>query len=353
MRGETPGFIGAGAGALIPDAASRERPNASPAAALRRGRRALVIIPGTTNYFYNQSGRRVAEALGGLGLEVDVTTLTACPVEDYEYCLISNIAEVVHAFGGECRGIDKIRSLRPRWGSVACLSIDCVQTCWYQKIRELSERAGVERILDLGLYAQSDFLESPARAAYRFVFSGLTESEARSLDAAQARHGERPIPWAFVGHATPARVALVDELVRALGGGFVYMPELASYTEKGSPHLNQQQFERVLERTRYQFWCSHHAHFYVEPERFRVSLLTGGVPVKIVGARRDVPESVPFAKLFFEVSNVGALRQPGLFATMREQFQAEWRGFPSLASELARVLGVPAPAASAGRGVAA
>ena len=31
-------------------------------------RRALIVIPGTVNYFYNLSGHRVAEAFGSWGL---------------------------------------------------------------------------------------------------------------------------------------------------------------------------------------------------------------------------------------------------------------------------------------------
>ena len=88
---------------------------------------------------------------------------------------------------------------------------------------------------------------------------------------------DRHIPWAFVGHMTESRVALVDFLVHQFDpGGFVYIPTLAPYTETDSPHLNQREFERVLYHTRYQMWRSHHEHFYLEPERFRTSLLTGG-----------------------------------------------------------------------------
>ena len=161
-------------------------------------------------------------------------------------------------------------------------------------------------ILDLGLHSQVQFLKPEDQANYRFVFSGLTPSEARQLELLDEDDAERTIPWAFVGHMTPHRVALVDHLVQSVDPrGFVYMPAAAPYTETGSPHLNQQQFERVLDRTRYQVWCSHHRYFYMEPERFRSSLLTGGVPVKVVDSRQDTPESAPLGYLMMERADVG------------------------------------------------
>jgi hypothetical protein len=116
------------------------------------------------------------------------------------------------------------------------------------------------------------------------------------------------------------------------------MPAMAPYTEKGSPHLNQQQFEQVLGRTRYQVWCSHHPYFYMEPERFRSSLLTGGVPVKIVESRREIPASAPLGYLMMEAADVAERLTAGVFLRLRRRFREDWRRFPTLAQEMARVL---------------
>ena len=116
---------------------------------------------------------------------------------------------------------------------------------------------------------------------------------------------DRTIPWAFVGQSRAGSAALVDHLIQAVDPrGLVYMPGTSPYTEKGSPHLNQQQFERVLRQTRYQIWCSHHPYFYMETERFRTSLLTGGVPIRIVHSRAEVPESTPLRYLIMEPGEV-------------------------------------------------
>jgi hypothetical protein len=310
-----------------------------------RSRRALIIIPGIVNYFYNLSGRRIAEALRTLGFAVDVSTLDDCPQGDYDCCLLSNITEILHAQGDEADRLREIVALGSHCRLMASLAIDCVSTPWYHRIRDYSARAGVSLILDLGLHDQSPFLDPQDRANYRFVCSGLTPSEARLLETRNENDTERPIPWAFVGHVTPHRVALVDHLIQTVDHrGFVYVPAPAPYPEAGSPHLNQQQFERVLGRTRYQVWCSHHEYFYMEPERFRSSLLTGGVPVKIVSSRRAVPESAPLGYLMMEAADVGERLTAGVFPRLRRRFLDDWRRFPTLDQEMARVLrdaGIP------------
>lgn len=325
-----------------------------PEPAERAPRRALIIIPGTVNYFYNLSGRRIAEALGEHGFAVEIRTLAECPeVGEYDWCLLSNVTEILHNFGEEGPGLERIASIRRRCRAMASLSIDCVSTPWYHKIRDLSARAGVETILDLGLQDQAEALAPSDRSGYRFVFSGLTPTERSLLNELDRRDAERTVPWAFVGHVTTTRAALVDHLIQHVDPrGFVYIPAAAPYTEKGSPHLNQQQFDRVLERTRYQVWCSHHTHFYMEPERFRTSLLTGGVPIKVVLNRDEIPKSAPLSYLMLEAHEVVERMRESVFSRLRRVFWQDWGRFPTLAQELGRILnasGVPVHTAASAR----
>ena len=229
-----------------------------------------------------------------------------------------------------------------RCRAMASLSIDCVSTPWYHRIRDLSRRAGAGLILDLGLHDQSQFSSRRSGRITGSCSQGLRLGSAVARVAADEDDTERTIPWAFVGHMTPHRAALVDHLVQSVDPrGFVYMPAAAPYTEKGSPHLNQQQFERVLDRTRYQVWCSHHSYFYMEPERFRSSLLTGGVPVKIVDSRREVPKTAPLGYLMMEPADVGERLTESVFPRLRRRFWRDWRCFPTLSQEIARVLQRP------------
>jgi len=246
---------------------------------------------------------------------------------------------VTAPYGDEAGGLARIGAVGARCRSMASLSIDCVSTPWYHRIRDLSSRAGASLILDLGLHDQSRILGRADRANYRFVFSGLTRSEQQQLDALDEDDTERTIPWSFVGHTTPHRAALVDHLIQSIDPrGFVYTPAAAPYTEKGSPHLNQEQFERVLHRSRYQIWCSHHRYFYMEPERFRSSLLTGGVPVKIVDSRPAIPETAPLTYLMMEPADVRGRLTANVFPRLRRRFWSDWRRFPTLSQEIALVL---------------
>jgi hypothetical protein len=304
-----------------------------------RIRSALVLIPGMVNYFYNLNGRRIAEALRELHFKVDIGQLATCPEREYDWCILVNITEVLAGFGDQAAGLEKIRALRKRCRAMASCSLDCVATPWYHRLQEYCTQAGVEAILDLGLYDQRAYLPEASRAMYHFIPSGLTSSEVRELEAATGTDSERNIPWAFIGHLTPERAAIVDFLIQAVDPrGFVYLPGLAPYTEKGSPHLNQQQFERVLRHTRYQVWCSHHSHFYMEPERFRTSLLTGGVPVKVVESRGKLPKSVPFSYLLVEESQLHERLQERVFRQVRRRFQQDFLRLPRLHGSLADFL---------------
>jgi hypothetical protein len=225
-----------------------------------------------------------------------------------------------------------------------------VRTVWYERIWEYCRDCDIDWVIDLGLFDQSAYLPANQRENYRFVFSGLTPSEKALLEDLPRRDTPRAFPWAFVGHKTPYRVALVDHLLQSVDpGGFIYMPLPAPYTEEGSPHLNQEKFEMVLRQTRYQIWCSHHHHFYMEPERFRMSLLTGSVPIKILDSDTDVPSEACFKYLMMEAAEVGQRLRTGDFQQVRERFWWDWRRAPLLSEELNRFLGLASPDAELAR----
>ncbi len=296
---------------------------------------AVIVVPGGLNYFYDLVGRRLAETLRGLGWEPRLRTARELDGEEGDLAILCNVSEVVLAGGGAAAEA-AVRALRGRVDRVASLGIDCVATPWYARLVELSGRLGADVVVDLGLFPQDAAADQSPR--YRFLFSGLTPDELRTLDRLGDDLGERPIPWAFVGHLTEARAGLVDDLVRQVHpGGFVYMPNLAPYVEEDSPHLNQRQFEGVLSRSVYQVWCSHHEHFYLEPERFRTSLLTGGAPLKVVRPGFEPPAAAPFAEFLVrwdELRRATTLDPAAAVALYRRR----WRAMPTLGDGLAELL---------------
>jgi hypothetical protein len=292
----------------------------------RKKRTALVLIPGAMNYFYNLCGRRLLETLGELGFATEIGTLAEHSSGSYDWCVLSNISEVVQSYGDNSAALELLGRLRRSCGVMTSTSIDSVATPWYQCIRDYCRAVGVETILDFSLHDQRPLLAPETEAGYCYLPAGLTTAEARSLNDEAGLDDGREIPWAFVGHYTPARAALVDYLVRNIDPrGFVYIPRLVPYVEKGSPHLNQHQFDAVLRRTRYQIWTSHHYAFYMESERFRMSLLAGGVPFKVLSQTFPFPPATPFTYLMVQEAEVAGRLRSFDFVDVRRRFREEFR----------------------------
>ncbi|QDV39609.1 hypothetical protein [Tautonia plasticadhaerens] len=296
---------------------------ASPEAIGPTASKALVLIPGTINYFYNTTGRRVSEALTGLGLRVAIRTLAEAEAdarrgeEPADLCMVMNVGEVLLGGGDRDAGIRRLRALGP-FRLLANVGLDSVRTHWFGDLSSWCERAGVGTILDLGLVDQSDWVPPGIGVSYRFVPDGLTASEFRALEAAAGRGDDRPIPWSFVGHVTADRAGFVDHLVNAVDpSGFVYMPPLEPYTEAGSPHLNHDQFLAVLGKSRYHIWCSHHPYFYMEPERFRLSVLSGCVPIKALIDGQEPPDDAPLRPMMVPQEELSEALRPGRDAWYR------------------------------------
>ncbi len=278
--------------------------------------RALIVIPGSVNHFYNTAGRRVAEALSTLGYQTrlaDPSQLVSGSSWG-ELCLIINIAEVGHA--ARALGLDEVawlKRLRARFAFIGSLGMESVHTEWFGQIAQLSRRTGIEIVLDLGLLDQEDQITPADRrnVTYRFVPDGLTDSERVGFESRRDQAGPRPIPWCFIGHLTSQRAAFVDELVHRIDPrGFAYMPGVEPYTEVGSPHLNHDQFLRVLEHSDYHVWCSHHDSFYMELERFRLSALTGCIPLKVMMGDSAIPEEIPLRSLVVPREDLPAVLRP-------------------------------------------
>ena len=261
---------------------------------------ALVVIPGTANYFYNQAGRRVAEALREAGWQAKLTTLTAVDEQEYALTLVVNLSELIFSRRLADDGWERLHALRGRCGKLVQVLLECATTHWFQQACELGAEAKTDALFDLGLHDQATDVPAAQRAGYQFICNGLLASEWTQAQRAAAQTA-RPIPWAVVGHQTPDRVRLVARLVEEFDTrGFFYLPQLDPVTE-GGPHLDEKKFQQVLERTQYQVWCSHHHGFYLEGERFRASLLAGGLPVKVrldaANPAQRTPAHVPFPLL--------------------------------------------------------
>ena len=219
-------------------------------------------------------------------------------------------------------------------------AMECAATHWFRPLQEYTQQMELETFLDIGLNDQQEHLTDDNRATYHFLMNGLTTSEMACLEEETDLDKQRSIPWAFVGHQTPERVAMVDYLIQHVDPrGFVYIPHHHSaILEKGSPHLNQEQFDKVLHHTRYQIWCSHHGAFYVESERFRMSLLAGSVPIKVVSDASHIRPDMPFSYLTIEVRELAERLRCFAFQATRQRFRDDFRQLKPLREGLAEFL---------------
>jgi hypothetical protein len=312
---------------------------------------ALVLIRAGMNYLHEIQGRRLAEALRSLGVVVDVRDLSGEVVENYDLCVLSNISEIFFGSGssggmtgadsttsGKESALSAVRRLRPYCRAVACCLLDCTDIASAAAIRRRCQMAGIDTILDLGFRDQSAALAPSARSLYHFIPNGLTPSEQEAVKPERSEE-ERPIPWVFIGHASVHRVSLVNNLItRVDPRGFVYMPNVGKVAVKDVQQLNQRQYETVLRKSRYHIWFSHHQHFCLESERFRLSLLTGCVPIKVISEDEDRAPSPPFDYLVLRESEAAEKIRQLDFHEIRRRFRADFLAFPSLAGGLAKFL---------------
>jgi hypothetical protein len=314
-------------------------------------RKALVLRPAGMNYFHELRGRRIAEALCCLGLSVDFGSLDERFEEEYDLCVLTNSTEILFGSGSitpptgtsstterKQSALAAILRLRRHCGTVACCLHDCTEIATYEEIQRLCQATGIDTILDFGFRDQSASPPRSLSSLYHFIPNGMTPSEQEAVGH-EKNEEERPIPWVFIGHATSHRVALVNNLIaRVDPRGFVYMPNLGKIAVKELQQLNQRQYETVLRKCRYHVWYSHHQHFCLESESFRLSLLTGCVPIKVISDDEDRPSSLPFDYLIVRESEAAEKIRQFDFDEILRRFRADFLDYPSLAEGLTKFL---------------
>jgi hypothetical protein len=300
--------------------------------------RILILIPGSVNYFYDLAGRRIAEALSNLGFTVEVATLRSFATQDYAWCFLINIAELIVGYGDHAAAMERLAQVRACSRHTAMVLLDCAETHWFTNACALALEARIDLLIDLGFHDQSAHVPTEVGPIYRFLFNGLTASEQERVRAMAATAHDRVIPWVFVAHLTVDRANLVQRFLEEVDpGGVVYMPYLAPVTEDG-PHMNERQLMTLLEHSRLQVWCTHHQHFYMESERFRQSALAGSVPIKVLSQPLDTDQPLPFPYLLIESSSLTEQLAALDFAATRQRFATEFCAALSLEDSLAELI---------------
>ena len=297
----------------------------------------VVIIAGTVNYFYNTLGKRLAEALGNLGAAVQVATLDTFEPQGYDCCFLVGLAEIVAGHNDARAALQRLAEIHACSKFTAVWNFESMATGWFAQTRKLLFQVKFDVLVDSNIHDQRRLVPDELRAKQQFVFYGLTRREREQIRSDCQQDGQRPIPWVMVGHATGSRIALVERLISEVHpSGFVYLSQLSPVTEEG-PHLNARQYQAVFRRCRFHVWCSHHEAFYAEGERFRVSALCGGVPIKIYHQPPAPDLITPFSFLMLPEADFPSRLHAMDFPTVRRRFLDEFDRLPLLESGLVRL----------------
>jgi hypothetical protein len=291
-----------------------------------------VLVPAAATDRERRRAERIAEALRCLGLSAGLAAWDDPSLADASVCFLVSIAGFIGTMGA----LEKLRALRQQGTTLVCCSFGPVQGPEYAHTRELCATAGIDTILDIGLHDQRDYLPTAARTSYHFAFAGLLPGEVQRCEMPPT--DDRPLPWSLIGLTTPFRAALIDYLVQHIDPrGYVYFPGPAEPSGSSSPHLQPEQFQAVLQRTRFHVWCAKHYHDHLDAERFRLSLVSGCVPMQVF-VTRDKPAGIPFPYLTAHVTELPELLRPERFAELRRRFVDDYRRLPMLPAALREFL---------------
>lgn len=303
---------------------------------------ALIVNAGI-NHFFDLEGLRVAEALTALGIAVTVTTLDSIPAAGFDWCFVNNPLEAAVSSGNIASGVERLAALTKTCGRVYGIAMEDVSSRWLPPILDVTARARIETLLDLGLQPQPPAQHAGRPVPLRFVFNGLTRGEKSGLQTVAAAPQPRPIPWAMVGIQTPHRVHLAEMLVRYVApDGFLYLPQ-QGHGDTERRHLGQAEMMHVLRHTEYAIWCSQHNPRYMESQRFRQAILAGAAPVKVLPGMETPDPSTPFA---YALIGMEMLEQQSVLMPARilhRRTADDFCAMPCLEAGLADLLGLPLP----------
>lgn len=277
-------------------------------------RRLLVVYPPLGNRFYCQLAFRLSEAANAL--DIDTKLISASELGDCDPSFIrGTTAFVVNpvecALSGQ-KVLSPLKESRFRAAVVA----ECVETRWYR--HQFDAGLKYDTVIDVGFVDQGADHPFP-KLPYRFLFNAPLPHERDLIEAMKPKY-PRSLTWAFVATHTAERVRFAQQMLSAFGPEcFLFMPEVRP-VRPGAGMLSPAALQRVLDKTTFYAWCSHHDYPYYESFRFLDAVLAGSIPCKI--DKRAVPDSADLPHTYPSIEALAAAveERPGedLFEEHRE-----------------------------------
>jgi hypothetical protein len=247
----------------------------------------LILYPPGVNWFYEAVARELHDDLATAGVVASLVTphqfVRAAPGGDVSV-LIVNAVECVHSLAGMTRGdsaykasLAKLCQRLMAYPRRILLNMDGIHTAWFHgQMAQIGDV--VTDIFDLCIVPQTRL-----SVLHGLPYTWIPESfSARGRQELLPPATDRPIPWAVIGHATLERAEIAEGLMKVFGpSGLVFLPELRPFGRDGARNLSQQALARVLSRTEYYVWVSHHRAPYHEGLRALHAVAGGAIPAKI------------------------------------------------------------------------
>ena len=161
---------------------------------------ALVLIPGSVNFFNNIAGQRLVEALRRLGWDVKLTSLQTYAGERADLAFLVSLYELFFACESPAQARANLKTLRRNCPRVMMWLLEPVHTPWFHNSFSLFLECGLDTLTDNALHDQRDELPEEHRGYYHHLFYGLTEAEKQQVRSLDFEDELRSIPWVFVGY---------------------------------------------------------------------------------------------------------------------------------------------------------
>jgi hypothetical protein len=262
----------------------------------------LILYPPGVNWFYESLAHHVRDELALEGHPTRLITpaeFISAPLatlDDADDLMIINLFECAHCVGGPIGGstqsINSLAILRerlPRFRRRILLMLDGIYTSWFTAQLNVADGTLTD-VFDFCIVPQVD-RPRIGGCQYTWIQESLTRYERDHL----VQHDvERPLVWSMIGHSTRDRADVADVLVGSLSpSGLLFMPGLRPFYQDGSQNFSAEALDRVLRKTRYYVWTSHHRFPYHEGLRSLHAIRNGAIPVKIdplfAHVFRDIP----------------------------------------------------------------
>lgn len=297
-----------------------------------------IIYPGTINWFYKHQAELVAREFTHHGLAAN-----SYSSDDIEGLSRRNGTLVVLSMWECITDADRsgcgagLRAILSNFERRVLLNYDSLFTPYFRRHFTFGVDL-VTEIIDVCLIRQTK-LKTIYGRPYHWMPETFCVEEIARIEPWSAG---RPLPWAMLGHANPARAALTAACIETLHpGGLLFMPPIRPYDAASA--LAREAIHRVLRQSDLYIWGSHHDYPYHEGLRALHAVAAGAIPCKIDPVHHSEMAQIPW--IYPSLVAVHEARERRGLAKLYDEARTFLLSNATMGQHLIRALGLVAPVA--------